>query len=89
MARHEWCNQNIPLLEEIMFGQRMIFLVKIRFWNKSLMVDLPFFDFPYGGTNVTASSYINAANTNLFYMNNIMHDVWYQYGFDEANGISR
>ncbi|MFV8356514.1 T9SS-dependent M36 family metallopeptidase [Flavobacterium sp. XS1P32] len=44
------------------------------------------FDFPYGGTNTTASSYIDAANTNLFYMNNIMHDVWYQYGFDEANG---
>ena len=44
------------------------------------------FDFPYGGTNAVASSYIDAANTNLFYMNNIMHDVWYQYGFDEANG---
>ncbi|MBU0940450.1 MAG: T9SS-dependent M36 family metallopeptidase [Bacteroidetes bacterium] len=44
------------------------------------------FDFPYGGTGVAASSYINAANTNLFYMNNIMHDVWYQYGFTEANG---
>jgi hypothetical protein len=44
------------------------------------------FDFPYGGTNVAASSYINAANTNLFYMNNIMHDVWYQYGFNELNG---
>jgi hypothetical protein len=36
--------------------------------------------------NVAASSYIDAANTNLFYMNNIMHDVWYQYGFNEANG---
>ena len=24
--------------------------------------------------------------TNLFYMNNIMHDVTYQYGFDEAGG---
>ena len=44
------------------------------------------FDFPYGGTSVEASSYINAANTNLFYMNNIMHDVWYQYGFNEVNG---
>jgi hypothetical protein len=44
------------------------------------------FDFPYGGTNIAASSYINAANTNLFYMNNIMHDVWYQYGFNEFNG---
>jgi hypothetical protein len=22
-------------------------------------------------------------------MNNVMHDVWYQYGFDEASGNSR
>jgi hypothetical protein len=44
------------------------------------------FDFPYGGTNVDASTYIEAATTNLFYMNNIMHDVWYQYGFDEISG---
>ena len=28
----------------------------------------------------------SAAITNLFYWNNIMHDVWYQYGFDEAAG---
>lgn len=26
------------------------------------------------------------AITNLFYMNNIMHDVWYHYGFDESSG---
>ncbi len=44
------------------------------------------FDFPYPGTNVAANTYIDAANTNLFYMNNIMHDVWYQYGFDQASG---
>lgn len=44
------------------------------------------FDFPYGGTNVQASTYVDAAITNLFYMNSIMHDVWYQYGFDEVNG---
>ncbi|PWA10236.1 T9SS-dependent M36 family metallopeptidase [Flavobacterium laiguense] len=44
------------------------------------------FDFPYLGANVAASNSLNAANTNLFYMNNVMHDVWYQYGFDEANG---
>jgi hypothetical protein len=25
------------------------------------------FDFPYGGTTVNASTYIDAANTNLFY----------------------
>lgn len=44
------------------------------------------FDFPYGGVGVASSTYIDAATTNLFYMNNIMHDVWYQYGFDELNG---
>lgn len=44
------------------------------------------FDFPYGGTSVNASTYIEAACTNLFYMNNVMHDVWYQYGFDEVSG---
>lgn len=44
------------------------------------------FNFPYGGTGVNASSYIDASTTNLFYMNNIMHDVWYQYGFDELSG---
>ncbi len=44
------------------------------------------FDFPYGGTGVAATTYTDAAITNLFYMNNIMHDVWYHYGFDEPNG---
>lgn len=43
------------------------------------------FDFPYGGTAVAAPTYIAAATTNLFYMNNVMHDLWYQYGFTEAN----
>lgn len=45
-----------------------------------------FFDFPYGGISAPASTYIDAATTNLFYMNNIMHDIWYQYGFNEVNG---
>ncbi|CAM2814137.1 T9SS-dependent M36 family metallopeptidase [Flavobacterium frigoris] len=44
------------------------------------------FDFLYGGRDVDASSYINASTTNLFYMNNVMHDIWYQYGFTEKNG---
>lgn len=44
------------------------------------------FDFPYAGTNVPAINYTNAATTNLFYMNNILHDVFYRYGFDEENG---
>jgi hypothetical protein len=30
--------------------------------------------------------YENASLTNLFYVNNMMHDIWYQYGFDEASG---
>jgi extracellular elastinolytic metalloproteinase len=30
--------------------------------------------------------YQDAAVTNLFYWNNIIHDVFYQYGFDEVSG---
>jgi len=44
------------------------------------------FDYAYPGTSVAANTYIDAACTNLFYMNNILHDVWFQYGFNEANG---
>ncbi len=47
------------------------------------------FDFPYvNGVAQTLqpTDYTPAATTNLFYMNNIMHDVWYQYGFTEASG---
>ena len=44
------------------------------------------FDFPYNGINVEAINSLNAATTNLFYMNNIIHDVFYHYGFDEENG---
>lgn len=43
------------------------------------------FDFPYGGPTFQPTAYTSAATTNLFYMNNIMHDIWYNYGFDEAN----
>ncbi len=42
------------------------------------------FDFPYNGGD--PATYQDAAITNLFYMNNVMHDVWYHYGFDEASG---
>jgi hypothetical protein len=42
-------------------------------------------DFPLN-QNQTANLYFDASITNLFYMNNIMHDVWYGYGFDEASG---
>lgn len=44
------------------------------------------FDFAYGGQSAQPASYASAASTNLFYMTNMMHDVWYQYGFDEASG---
>lgn len=43
------------------------------------------FNFPYSGTSSPTVNQ-DAAITNLFYMNNMMHDVWYQYGFDEASG---
>ena len=36
--------------------------------------------------HAAAATYRPAAVTNLFYWNNIMHDVSYQYGFDEASG---
>jgi len=43
------------------------------------------FDFTLNLNNAP-STYLSAAITNLFYWNNIMHDVWYQYGFNEASG---
>ena len=43
------------------------------------------FDFPLNLSN-NPSTFLPAATTNLFYWNNIMHDVWYQYGFNEASG---
>ncbi len=51
---------------------------------------------PDGGTNLdfnfalnlnnAPSTYLDAAVTNLFYWNNLMHDIWYQYGFTEVSG---
>lgn len=43
------------------------------------------FDFPFDDTQAP-TTYTAAATTNLFYANNIIHDVLYQYGFDEASG---
>ena len=43
------------------------------------------FDFPYNLPNDPAN-FTEAATVNLFYWNNIIHDVAYQYGFDEENG---
>ncbi|MDO6392064.1 T9SS-dependent M36 family metallopeptidase [Pontibacter sp. BT731] len=43
------------------------------------------FDFPIDFTKQPVTNR-DAAITNLFYWNNVVHDVWYQYGFDEASG---
>src|SRR5262249_46684352 len=43
------------------------------------------FDFPLDLTQ-DPSQYEAAAITNLFYLNNTLHDVHYKYGFDEAAG---
>ena len=43
------------------------------------------FDFPLD-LNQAPALYEDVSLTNLFYVNNMMHDIWYQYGFDEASG---
>ena len=43
------------------------------------------FDFPFNPTGTNAYN-LDAAITNLFYWCNSMHDVWYNYGFDEVAG---
>ncbi|MGY0390933.1 T9SS-dependent M36 family metallopeptidase [Bizionia sp. KMM 8389] len=43
------------------------------------------FDFPLD-LNQEPELYQDPSLTNLFYINNIMHDIWYQYGFDEVSG---
>lgn len=43
------------------------------------------FDFPLN-LNSPGPGFWDPAITNLFYMNNMMHDVWYKYGFDELSG---
>ena len=44
------------------------------------------FNFPINETYSNADQSEDAVITNLFYWNNIIHDVVYQYGFDEASG---
>ena len=43
------------------------------------------FDFPFALPQGPAA-YRDASAVNVFYLNNITHDVTYQYGFDEASG---
>lgn len=43
------------------------------------------FNFPLNLTQAP-QQYIDAAVTNLFYWNNLIHDIFMEYGFDEAGG---
>ena len=43
------------------------------------------FDFPFNLPQAPAG-FRDGAITNLFYMNNMMHDIMYEYGFDEESG---
>jgi len=47
---------------------------------------LDFTGYPFDQNYTPANQYEDAAITNLFYWNNIIHDVMYQYGFDEVAG---
>ena len=47
---------------------------------------LDFTGYPFNQVYSNANQYEDAAITNLFYWNNIIHDVMYMYGFDEASG---
>ncbi|MEM1041634.1 MAG: T9SS-dependent M36 family metallopeptidase [Bacteroidota bacterium] len=44
------------------------------------------FNFPVDLSAQSPVEYQDAAITNLFYWNNLIHDVMYRYGFDEAAG---
>ena len=43
------------------------------------------FNFPLDFNNAP-EDYEDASITNLFYVSNMMHDIWYHYGFDESSG---
>lgn len=44
------------------------------------------FIYPIDLATQAPSAYVNAAVTNQFYMVNVMHDIFYQYGFNETYG---
>ena len=44
------------------------------------------FNFTTPDFNQDASNYLDVATVNLFYHNNVVHDIFYQYGFDESSG---
>lgn len=43
------------------------------------------FEFPYLFDTAPVNM-LDAVSTNLFYWNNVLHDIMYQYGFDEESG---
>ncbi|TYB76093.1 T9SS type A sorting domain-containing protein [Bizionia gelidisalsuginis] len=43
------------------------------------------FNFPFN-PNQEPLGYQDVSTTNLFYINNAMHDIWFKYGFDEGSG---
>ncbi len=44
------------------------------------------FDVPLDLSTQKPYTQVEPAIVNLFFWNNVMHDMWYQYGFDEASG---
>ena len=47
---------------------------------------LEFTAYPFNQIYTNSNQYEDAAITNLFFMNNIFHDIMYQYGFDDVSG---
>jgi hypothetical protein len=48
------------------------------------------FDYSYThGDKVNSEENLNAAIVNLFYVNNHLHDVYYDHGFNEASGVAQ
>ncbi len=47
---------------------------------------LDFTGYPFDQVYTNVNQYEDASITQLFYWNNIIHDVMYQYGFDEESG---
>ncbi|RKP27105.1 peptidase M36, partial [Syncephalis pseudoplumigaleata] len=44
------------------------------------------FDFPFDSSAADVAANQNASITNLFYLTNYLHDLFYEYGFDEEAG---
>jgi extracellular elastinolytic metalloproteinase len=44
------------------------------------------FIYPYNGPQTNSDTYLDASITNLFYVNNKLHDLFYKFGFDENSG---